>query len=328
MSGLDTVLTAFVGGLFGASLGALWSFCLCGLVTMIGCAVLLAGGPDFLLLQVGLGPVFGPHAGGFLAGVIAASYAGGRGKHPGGSGKDILTPLIGSSWDVLAVGGLGAVAGVMLVPLLASLPVIREFDHLGLSIILVTFLSRALFYREGPLGNKASIAKHGLMGTDNYCLSWVCWMSPPSRLLLVGAGVGGLAGAVARLSSEALAPLAAAGAISAAGAATVPVIFCWGLSAMTLAGLQLGQGNIQKVPVTHCMAVLGALGFLYTGTLVGAVACGIFGAFLQELCARLFINHGSDHLDPPAAGIAFGVFILNIIFKPEWFGLAGRFGLN
>ncbi|MDR1044405.1 MAG: hypothetical protein LBP33_04705 [Candidatus Adiutrix sp.] len=318
----ETVLMAFTGGLFGAALGALWSFCLCGLVTMIGCAVVLAGGPDFLLLQVGLGPVFGPQAGGFLAGVIAASYAGARGKHPGGSGRDILTPLIGSSWDVLLVGGLGAVAGVLLPPLLASVPVIREFDHLGLSIIVVTFAARAVFYKEGPFGRKDSIARHGLMSTDHYGLSWVGWMSPPSRLLIVGAGAGGLAGAVARFSSEALGPLAAAGSVSPAGAATVPIIFCWGLSAVMLTGLQLGQGNVQKVPVTHCMAVLGALSFIYTGSLIGAVAGGIFGAFLQELCARLFINHGSDHLDPPAAGIAFGVFTLNIIFKPEWFGLA------
>lgn len=326
MTQFEIILLAFTGGLFGASLGALWAFCLCGLVTMIGCAVILAGGSDFLLLQVGLGPIFGPQAGGFLAGVIAASYSAGlRGNHPTGSGRDILAPLMGTSWDVLAVGGLGAVAGVLLVPALAAIPVIREFDHLGLAIILVTWAARLLCHREGPCGCRKSIKKHGLLGTDNYAISWIGWMSPPPLLIAIGAGMGGLAGGVAMFARNSLAPMAGAGLISPAGAATVPLIFCWGLSAMMLAGLQLGRDATQKVPVTHCMAVIGALSFLYTNSLVGAVAGGILGAFLQELCARLFINHGSNHLDPPAAGIALGVFILNILFKPEWLNLASYF---
>ncbi len=326
MSTMETILLAFGGGLFGASLGALWAFCLCGLLVLLGCVGVLGGGSDFLLLQVGLGPIFGPHAGGFLAGVVAASYAAGlRGNHPTGSGRDILSPLIGTSWDVLAVGGLGAVAGALLAPVLAATPLLREFDSLGLSIILVIWAGRLIFHREGPFGKAESIKKHGLLGTDHYALSWVGWMSPPPLLLMIGAGAGALSGGVAKFSQTALEPLVSTGAVSAAAAGTVPVIFVWGLSAVMLACLQLGQGSVQKVPVTHCMAVLAAVCFLNTQSLIAAVLGGIFGAFLQELCARLFINHGSDHLDPPAAGIAFGVFILNLIFKPEWLGAAAWF---
>lgn len=288
---------------------------------MIGCAVVMAGGSDFLLLQVGLGPVFGPQAGGFLSGVVAASYASGfRGTHPAGreGGKDILSPLIGSSADVLIMGGIASVAGVLLVPVLAEIPVLREFDGLALSIVIVTFISRLIFQKEGPFGKKASRLKHGLLGTGGYSISWIAWMAPLPRLVVLGFGVGGLSSAFAMLSSAALAPMAASGAVSSAGAGTVPIIFCWGLSAIMLTGLQLGQGEIQKVPVTHCMCVVSALGFLYTGSLLAGAVCGILGALTQELGARLFYNHASDHLDPPAAGIAMGVFILNVLFKPEW----------
>jgi uncharacterized protein with PQ loop repeat len=319
---------SFVGGIFGTAVGALWAFCLCGLITIVGCALVLAGGSDFLLLQVGLGPIFGPQAGGFLAGVVACSYAGGlRGTHPGGkgAGKDIISPLMGSSWDVLVVGGLASMACVLLIALLPKIPVVRETDVLAFGIIIISFISRFLFQREGFFGKSPTRKQFGLLGTNNYAISWIPWMAPFPRLIVLGFGVGGLSGGIAKFSSAALAPLVASGAIGAAAAGTVPVIFCWAISAVMLTALQLGQGNALKVPVTHCMAVVGAVGFLSSGSLVVAAFCGILGALSQELCARLFYNHGNDHLDPPAAGIALAVFVLNILFKPEWLNLSALF---
>ena len=38
------------------------------------------------------------------------------------------------------------------------------------------------------------------------------------------------------------------------------------------------------------------------------------GAF-QELMARMFWNHGSNHVDPPAVAIAFGTLALNLANK-------------
>ena len=85
-----TIIYAFCGGIFGASIGALWAF--------------------IILMQVALGPIFGPASGGFLSGVIAATYSHGVKKnHPTNSAKDIVAPLMGTSWDVLFVGGLTAV---------------------------------------------------------------------------------------------------------------------------------------------------------------------------------------------------------------------------
>lgn len=34
MAEFEMILLAFTGGVFGASIGALWAFCLCGLLTM------------------------------------------------------------------------------------------------------------------------------------------------------------------------------------------------------------------------------------------------------------------------------------------------------
>ena len=194
----NAMLLAFGGGMFGASLGALWAFCLCGLLTMLGCLVVLGGGSDFLLLQVGLGPIFGPHTGGFVAAVVASTYAAGfRKNHPSGAAKDILSPLVDTSWDVLVVGGLSALFGLVIVPVLGKIPIIREFDLLALSIIINIWLARYLFQKEMPWGNMESIRKHGWLKTDNYAISWVGWMSPPSRLLTIGAGMGLLSGGVA-----------------------------------------------------------------------------------------------------------------------------------
>lgn len=46
---------------------------------------------------------------------------------------------------------------------------------------------------------------------------------------------------------------------------------------------------------------------------------------LQELMARMFWKYGSNHIDPPACTIAIGTFIINILFKPEFFNLMNLF---
>lgn len=323
---INAILLAFGGGVFGASLGALWSFCLCGFVTVAGCLVVAAGGSDFLLMQVGLGPIFGPHTGGFVAGVVAATYAAGFKKnHPTGAAKDILAGLVDTSWDVPVVGGLSAVLGLVLVPVLAKIPLLNQSDLLALSIVINIWLARLLFQREMPWGNRASIRAHGWLGTDDGNISWVPWMAVPSRLAVIGAGVGLFSGGIAMGLRTHLEPMAQAGQVSEAAAFVAPLIFGWGFSAVMLTMLQLGQGSIQKSPVTHCMAIMGAWGYLYSGSLIVAGLSGLVAAFVQELCARMFYNHGSNHLDPPAAGIAVSTLIMNLLFKPEFLGLAKFF---
>jgi hypothetical protein len=280
----------------------------------LGCAVVLAGGSDFLLLQIALGPLFGPQTT-FLGGAVAASYAAGiRKNHPGGSGSDIISPLLASSWDVLLVGGAGATACALLASaVIPHVPLLNRTDGLAVSIVIISLIARFLFHREGPCGKKESIKKFGLLGTDNYAISWLPWLAQPSRLVVVGAAVGCLAGASAMFCERILQPLVQAGSLAAGTAYIVPYIFFWSVSAVMLAALQLGQGATQKIPVTHGIAVLGAAAYLGSHSLPVAILGGIFGAFLQEFCARCFNNHGSDHVDPPAFVITLGILLYSFI---------------
>ncbi|MCM1566335.1 MAG: hypothetical protein NC238_10380 [Dehalobacter sp.] len=323
---LNTLLLLFGCGIFGACLGALWSFILCGFLTLAGCLIIAAGGSDFMLLQVGLGPIWGPHVGGFASGVIAATYAAGVKKnHPTGHAKDILSPLVDTSWDVLVVGGVFALVGHALAQYLPKIPIINQFDALALSIFINFVIARLLFLKEMPWGNMDSIRKFGYLGTDNYTISWVGWQSPPSRLFVVGLSMGLMSGGLAMGFQNLLTPLVEKGTVSATAAFVAPLIMGWAFAAITLMILNFATGSIQKAPVTHAIAYCAALAFLFTGSLVVAGIAGILSAFLQELSARMFYNHGNNHFDPPAVTVMFGSFILAIMFKPEFMNLGAFF---
>lgn len=312
---VSTFLVCFGGGVVGAAFGALASFIFCGFLILAGCAIVLAGGSDFVLLQVGLGPVFGPQIG-FCGGLAAASYAAGVKKNmASGTGKDILSPLVDTSWDVLLVGGVWAVFTHVVQNILVKIPVISMCDCLALSIIVTTLVARLLFHREMPWGNMASIRKLGWLNTDERRLSWVPWMAVPSRIAVIGLGTGILSGALAMSTKEVLDPLLSAGKVSQTAAFVVPLIIGLSFAAISLIGVNFGTGQIQKFPVWHCQAILSALAFLHFGSIVAAAVAGVGAGFLQELMARMFYNHGSDHIDPPATAIAFGTLILNVVHK-------------
>jgi len=323
---LNTLLLVFGGGIFGAAFGALWSIILCALIILVGCGVVLSGGSDFLLLSVGLGPIFGPHVGGFASGIAAATYAAGyRKNHPSGTAKDILSPLLDTSWDVLAVGGIFALFGHALLQLVGKVPVINQFDTLALVVVVSNVFCRLLFQKEAPWGNMESIKKIGYLKTDNYSISWAPWQAVTSRHVILGLGVGLLSGATAIGLSGQLAPMVAKGAISPVAAFVVPLIIGWALAIISLIPLNLAVGSIQKVPIVHAMAILAALAALYSGSIVVAGIVGVLAALLQELMARMFYNHGSNQIDPPAAAIMFGTFVLNLLFKPEFLNLGQLF---
>ncbi|MBI5444770.1 MAG: hypothetical protein HY900_26590 [Deltaproteobacteria bacterium] len=312
---LNTLLICFGGGIVGAAFGGLFSFILCGFLILAGCGIVLAGGSDFVLLQVGLGPVFGPQIG-FCGGLAAASYAAGVRKNlVSGTGKDILSPLVSTSWDVLLIGGVWAVFTYATQNVLVKIPVIGMFDCLALSIIVTTLVARLLFHREMPWGSKASIRQHGWLGTDNRRLSWVPWMAFPSRIAVIGLGTGILSGSLAMGAKQILDPLVSAGKVSPTAAFVFPLIIGLSLAAISLTGLNFSSGEIQKFPVWHCQAILSALAFLHFGSLLASAVVGVGAGFLQELMARMFYNHGSDHIDPPATAIALGTFLLNVAHK-------------
>lgn len=315
LSNLNMLLICFGGGIVGAALGGLLAFLVCALLVLLGCMIVLHGGSDFILLQVGLGPIFGPQAGGFASGVAAAAYAAGfRKNHPTGAAKDILSPLIGTSWDVLVVGGLFGVIGQLLVQSFGTLPIVKDFDVLGLSVILTAMLARLLFLKEMPWGSPESIKKYGYFGTgENYSISWLPWTLPVPKLMVFGFGAGLLSAGIAAGAKSILTPLVAQGTVSAAGGIVVPLIMGWAVAGVSLMGLELATGSVQKMPAWHCQAVLGALAYLSFGSIFVAGLVGVLATLLQELMARMFWNHGNTHIDPPAFAITIGTFILNQI---------------
>ena len=312
---VTTLLICFGGGIMGAALGALFSFIASGIIIFVGCAVVLAGGSNFILMQVGLGPVFGPQIE-FCAALVAVTYAVGVKKNfTPGTAKDILSPLVDTSWDVMLVGGIAGVFSHVLMNILVRIPVVNMFDCLALSIVLTIMIARILFMKEMPWGNSESIKKYGWLKTDNYSLSWVPWMAVPSRFAIFSFGVGILCGALAMITKGILDPMVAQGTIPASDAFVVPLIIGLSLAAISLIGLNFATGEIQKFPVWHAQAILSALAYLHFESIVIAGIVGVLAAFLQELMARMFWNHGSSHIDPPACTIASGTFILNIINK-------------
>jgi hypothetical protein len=316
-------LICFGGGILGTALGGLLSFVFCSFSIFVGCLLVLAGGSDFILLQVGLGPIFGPHVGGFASGLAAVTYSVSFKKNLekpalGLGAKDILSPLLATSWDVLLVGGITAVIGHILVQIFTSIPVINMFDCIALSLILTTLAARLIFQKEMPWGNSESIKECGYFG---YKCQWIPWMNIPSKQVMFGLGAGLFSGAIAMGTKGILDPMAAAGKISAAAAFVVPLIMCFSIAGFSLIALALGtlsidvQGEIQKVPVWHCQSVLAALAYLHFGSILVAGIVGIVAAFMQDIMARLFWNHGSNHVDPPACAITVGTFILNVLHK-------------
>jgi len=308
----NTLLMCFAGGILGASLGGLYAFVICALAVLLGCMSVLGGGPEFFLLNVGLGPIFGPHVGGFASGCAAVSYAVGVKKNlESASGKDIISPLIDTSWDVLLVGGVFAVFGHAVLNLLVKIPWVSDFDCIALTVVISAMLARLLFHQgEMPWGTKESIKEHGYL---KWPCQWIPWMNVPSRQIVFGFGAGIFAGSLAWWAKGVTDPLIAAKTISGLAGFLTCIILSWSIASFSLIALQLGNDAIQKVPVWHCQSILAALAYMHFDSILIAGFVGIGAIFLQDLMGRMFWNHGSNHVDPPACAIATGTFILNNI---------------
>ena len=206
--------------------------------------------------------------------------------------------------------------------LLSKIPYIQLGDTGAISIVILSLLARILFLKESAFGSRESIQKHGIFGTNNYELSWCGYMTPKPLLMMIGISMGGVSAAIASGTLSVLRPLVETGQINASLAWTVPLFFTWGISGIMLTMMALGQGVIGRVPVTHAISLVGALMFLHTEPYVGAdtailfgILGGIMGMAVQEFGARVFWNHGGNHIDPPAFSIAVNTLFINILFS-------------
>ena len=281
-----TVLAAFGGGMWGAAVGAVPAFIFTGILALLGAAAAASGHSE--LLGIAFGPVFGPHVS-FGGGVAAAAYAASRGKLP--TGRDIGSALMAlKSVDVLMIGGLFGVAGLIVNAGLTRGGAANWTDTIALTVVLTGIGARLIWGKSSVFGTVTEPTGRRFHPDDS--ATWLPWQQDLAHVLGIGLAVG-LMGAY----------LASQSGLSAGADA-----LSFGIATTVLTFLVMGH----KVPVTHHIALPAAVGVLHGAGFAGGVLCGVAGALLGELASRVFLIHGDTHIDPPAVGIALVVLFLKV----------------
>ncbi|PSP71221.1 hypothetical protein BRC79_00985 [Halobacteriales archaeon QH_8_67_27] len=348
------LITALAGGAFGAALGALPAFIFTGFLVFLGEGLAIlqreVGGAAPEIGQgelaagvtgvIGFGAVTGPHIA-FAGGVAATAYAGKKypEMEPDGwdyhFGKNILYAF-GTKPDILAVGAVFGVLGMLINQVGAAVLAVGGTgltDTIALSVFTTAFIARAVF--GYPIVGKARgdglldmspfereeprVAADGGVGSDE---------SDPSSER--GSDGGEVPEEHAgRLATEPWLPhqykWAGVTAIGLVGGIlggyiyikTGSIFMGYAISAMSLLFLNLG---VEKIPVTHHITLIGAVGAVVFLPAAGAVpallAAGIFGAvsgLFGEITQRLFYAHSGTHVDPPAMAIAIAMTIVAVL---------------
>ncbi|WP_138007436.1 hypothetical protein [Halalkalirubrum salinum] len=316
------LITALAGGAFGAAIGALPAFIFTGFLVFLGEGLLIAGDPAVSVTGViGFGAITGPHIA-FAGGVAASAYAGK--KYPemnpadGGYhfGKDI-TYAFGTKPDILAVGAVFGVVGVLINQLSGSLLVVSGTgltDSIALTVVLSALIARVAFgypiigkpagdglldmspFERGedhPKADSGAEEHAGRPATEPWLPHQYKW----SGVTAIGL-VGGILGGYIWLQ-------------------TGSIFLGYAISAISLLFLQLG---VEKIPVTHHITLIGAVGAVVVdpiaGSVVALLAAGVFGAIsglFGEVTQRIFYAHGGTHVDPPAMAIALAMVIIAIL---------------
>ena len=329
------IITALAGGAFGAAIGALPAFVFTGFVVFLGEGIAIlqreitgqigAIDPGQLAAGVtgviGFGAITGPHIA-FAGGVAASAYAGKKypEMEPDGwdyhFGKNILYAF-GTKPDILAVGAIFGVLGVVINQVSASLLVVSGTgitDSIALTVVLSAFIARAAFgypivgspngsgyFDMSPFENEESHPQAdggpeehaGRLATEPWLPQQYKWLN----VAVIGV-VGGLLGGYIWIQ-------------------TGSIFLGYAISAMSLLFLQLG---VENFPVTHHITLIGAVGAVVVdpiaGSVVALLAAGAFGAvsgLLGEVTQRLFYSHSGTHVDPPAMAIAIAMVAVAIL---------------
>ncbi|MCL2892619.1 permease [Brenneria sp. WC1b.1] len=297
MNSVD-ILIAFGGGIFGAAIGALAAFEFVGILVIAMAVVqIITGAPsDFIQFPFGY---FGPHVGGFAAGVAATAYAAKKGKLA--SGRDITAGLSGlGAPDVLLVGGVFGALGYVIAWGLNQIPAfptgLAWTDTVALTVVISGIVVRLVFGQTGLLG-KPEAGIRRCYPPQEKC--WMPYHSQIPQLCVLGLGIGLMAGYLGDA-------FGGNGALLAFGIAAFSLIF---LHFNTL------------VPVSHHIALPAALTAVLSGSLIWAALIGILCALLGELLSRLFLVHADTHIDPPAFTIAIMTTLVNLLGTIGFFTL-------
>jgi hypothetical protein len=270
MFSLINFIIAFGGGIFGAALGAVPAFAFVGVLVLVGVAIQAAGGGGDFTGAVAFG-YFGPHVGGFAAGVAAAGYAASRGKLD--SGRNVGAGLMLNHPDVLLIGGLFGLVGYALnwVFGLVGFP---WTDTVALTVATSGIIVRLIWGKTGVMGKVAD-------GQSRYA----AFSDHLLQNLVLGLGVG----------------IFSAGLVHGVGVDKGGSVLGFGFSAASLLLALMGL----KIPATHHISLPAAVATVASGGgLVWGAIFGILGSLLGEFWGNSLNDHGDTHIDPPAATIA------------------------
>jgi len=324
------LLAAFAGGAFGASVGALPSFSLAGLLVIVGELYKLTARtvgvdaiPVDITASIGFGVVFGPHVA-FGGGAAALAYATKRGyldtDFEYHQAKEVTRGL-GSKPDVLAVGGLFGVVGYWIATV--SRTVSAAVDPVALGVVGSALVHRVALgysligasprkwfdmspYKRAQTAENETLADGGEPPVE----PWLPYQYRWSNVLMLGLVVGILGAYIAYLTAS---PFLAFG-ISVfalvflnAGVAEIPVTHHITLPASTavLALVDTPVAELTPALVTGSVP-------LWVALLVGA-GFGTVGALFGEALQRVLYAHAETHLDPPAASIVVTSFLVGAL---------------
>jgi hypothetical protein len=236
---------------------------------------------------------------------------------------------LGTKPDVLVVGGVFGIFGYLVTELFATF--LLPFDSIAAAVVVSAIAHRLAFgydligphpeglmdmspfEEETPRGEYERVigdsAAESEVETDGGAAHRTRFLVEPwlphqykwANVVMIGLVVGLLAAYIALVTGS--------------------QFLAFGISAATLLFLNCGVDNI---PVTHHMSLPASTAaiamFPATATpelgfaplLVGALF-GILGALAGEVVERIFYAHADTHLDPPAAGIAIGSFVIALL---------------
>jgi hypothetical protein len=292
-----SLLAAFGGGVFGASIGALPAFIMTGVVAAIGGILSCAGIPgiqELFVNNIAFGVFLGPHVC-FAGGVAAAAYARRIGKAE--NGADIARALNGiEDASVLAVGGLFGMIGYIIASLVSALFSLTPFytDNPGCTVFLSAVLARLLFGNRGM----RSGAKES---------TWISHGPALTNLLLI-------AFAYSLAVSGVYAALAEQGYASQLGSYHI-VIF--GLAAIGLIFAEFGQAYFgwHHIGIISAEAVMcGYSCGLGGGSVLLGVLFGMIAAIIGDVESHMLNTDVDSHIDPPATAIFICTILISIVY--------------
>ena len=292
-----SLIAAFGGGVFGASIGALPAFIMTGVVATVGGILSCAGIPginELLVNNVAFGSFLGPHIC-FAGGVAASAYAKRIGKTENGADIALALNGIGDS-TTLVVGGIFGMAGYIIAALVSAIFSLTPFytDNPGCTVLISAIIVRLAFGERGLL----SAPENRRLTSTGPALS---------NTLLIGF-------AYSLVVSGIYVCLASQGYADQLGSYHI-VIF--GLAAVGLIFAEFGQPyfgwhhiGIISAEAVMCSYACGLGGW----SLIIGILFGMLAAIIGDIEGNMMNTNVDSHIDPPATAITICTFLISILY--------------